>query len=122
MRRALTTQLIAGLKTLRLATVREGYGEQADLARKETLPYEAYLLELVNHECEMRAHNRVQRLLRESRLPLEKNLDTFDRTRLPAKVDGLVATLLEGDFLERSENVLAFGNPGSGKTVPVRVA
>ena len=116
MRRALTTQLIAGLKTLRLATVRECYGEQADLARKETLTYEAYLLELVNRECEMRAHNRVQRLLRESRLPLEKNLDTFDRTRLPTKVDGLVATLLEGDFLDRCENVLAFGNPGSGKT------
>ena len=24
--------------------------------------------------------------------------------------------LLEGDFLDRTENVLAFGNPGSGKT------
>ncbi len=113
MRRAQATQLRDGLRTLRLATIRECYREQADLARKETLPYEAYLLELVNHECETRAHNRVQRLLRESRLPLEKNLDTFDRTRLPAKVDGLVATLPEGDFLERSENVLAFGNPGS---------
>lgn len=110
------TQLRDGLKTLRLATVRECYREQADLARKETLTYEGYLLELVNRECETRAHNRIQRLLRESQLPLEKNLDTFDRTRLPAKVDGLVATLLEGDFLDRSENVLAFGNPGSGKT------
>lgn len=116
MKRAQTIQLIDGLKTLRLATVRECYGEQAGLARKETLTYEAYLLELVNRECEMRAHNRVQRLLRESRLPLEKNLDAFDRARLPTKVDGLVATLLEGDFLDRSENILAFGNPGSGKT------
>lgn len=25
-------------------------------------------------------------------------------------------TLLEGEFLDRRENVLAFGNPGSGKT------
>ena len=116
MKRAQTTQLIDGLKTLRLATIRECYGEQAGLARKETLTYEACLLELVNRECEMRAHNRVQHLLRESRLPLEKNLDTFDRTRLPRKVDGLIATLLEGDFLDRSENVMAFGNPGSGKT------
>lgn len=67
MRRAQATQLRDGLRTLRLATIRECYREQADLARKETLPYEAYLLELVNHECETRAHNRVQRLLRESR-------------------------------------------------------
>ena len=84
MRRAQATQLRDGLKTLRLATIRECYREQADLARKETLTYEGYLLELVNRERETRAHNRVQRLLRESRLPLEKNLDIFDRTRLPA--------------------------------------
>ncbi len=114
--RLMPRRMLDGLKTLRLATIREWYREQADLARKEALPYEGYLLELINRECETRAHNRIQRLLRESRLPLEKNLDTFDRTRLPTKVDGLVATLLQGDFLDRSENVLAFGNPGSGKT------
>jgi DNA replication protein DnaC len=27
-----------------------------------------------------------------------------------------LAALLEGSFLDRRENVLAFGNPGSGKT------
>ncbi len=119
MKRTHATQLRDGLKTLGLATIRECYREQADLARKEALPYEGYLLELINRECETRAHNRIQRLLRESRLPLEKNLDTFDRTRLPTKVDGLVATLLQGDFLDRSENVLAFGNrpaPDPGRT------
>lgn len=34
----------------------------------------------------MRRANRIARLLRESRLPLEKNLATFDRKRLPARV------------------------------------
>jgi len=33
-----------------------------------------------------------------------------------AKVKGLVDFLLEGSFIDRNENVLAFGNPGSGKT------
>ena len=28
----------------------------------------------------------------------------------------MTKTLLEGEFLDRRENVLAFGNPGSGKT------
>ena len=36
--------------------------------------------------------------------------------RLPPKVALVTKTLLEGEFLERRENVLAFGNPGSGKT------
>ena len=116
MTREQTTRLTEGLKTLRMATIRKSYREHADLARQEGLSYEAYLLELVERECETRSHNRIERLLRDSRLPLEKTLETFDRKRLPAKVNGLVSTLQEGDFLDRSENVLAFGNPGSGKT------
>jgi len=35
---------------------------------------------------------------------------------LPAKVRQQVTTLLDGTFLDRKENVLAFGNPGTGKT------
>ncbi len=58
----------------------------------------------------------MERLLRESRLPLEKSLASFELKRLPAKVVQQVRSLLEGDFVERQENVLAFGKPGSGKT------
>ncbi|MCP4911507.1 MAG: ATP-binding protein, partial [Oligoflexia bacterium] len=52
----------------------------------------------------------------ESRLPLEKTLDSFDMKRLPRKVAQVVNSLLDGSFLERKENILSFGNPGSGKT------
>jgi DNA replication protein DnaC len=54
--------------------------------------------------------------MRESKLPLEKSMAVFDRKRLPLKVNTLVDHLLEGSFVDRNENVLAFGNPGSGKT------
>ena len=62
MKRTHATQLRDGLKTLGLATIRECYREQADLARKEALPYEGYLLELINRECETRAHPRLRRV------------------------------------------------------------
>ena len=78
--------------------------------------YERYLLELVDHECDVRRHHRVARYLRESRLPLEKSVETLDLTRLPEKVVHQFRTLLEGSFVDRAENILAFGNPGSGKT------
>jgi len=55
-------------------------------------------------------------LLRQSQLPLEKSLESFNLKRLPSKVRYQVATLLEDTFLDRKENLLAFGNPGSGKT------
>lgn len=109
-------QLQRCLKELYLSTVQACYGEQAELARRETLSYEHYLLEVMQRECEARRHNRIARLLRESKLPLEKSLQSFDRKRLPRKVDAQLSVLLEGDFTRRRENILAFGNPGSGKT------
>ena len=67
-------------------------------------------------ECQLRRGHRIERLLRESRLPLGKDLKGLDLKRLPTKVVQQVRTLLDGSFVDRCENVLAFGNPGSGKT------
>jgi len=80
------------------------------------LSYERYLLDLLEHECESRRSNRVERLLRGSKLFMEKSMSTLDLKRLPPKAAQQVRLLLEGDFIGRSENVLIFGNPGSGKT------
>ncbi len=108
--------LRAGLKELRLPSMRDGYRDRADLARRESLSFERFLWELVETEVHTRRNNRIQRWLRESGLPLEKTMDTFDRGRLPVRIDHHVSVLLEGGFLDRKENVLAFGPPGSGKT------
>ncbi|MFO8239700.1 MAG: IS21-like element helper ATPase IstB [Dissulfuribacterales bacterium] len=110
------TELSQHLRKLHLPTFQAYYQSEADLARQESLTHEHYLLELAKRECEERAHKRTVRYLRESKLPLEKSMEVFDRKRLPVKVNSLVDHLLEGSFVDRNENVLAFGNPGSGKT------
>lgn len=104
------------LKELMLPTIRECYPEVARQATQETLSYEQFLLELLMRESEVRGQHRVQRRLSESRLPLEKNLAAFDLARLADKAKQQFAALRDGSFLDRRENVLAFGNPGSGKT------
>ena len=104
------------LRELHLPTIRQCYEEKARQAERETLGYEQYLLELAERECEQRRANRVARLLRASKLPLEKTIENFDLKRLPAQAARQVKALLDGGFLDRRENVLAFGNPGSGKT------
>ena len=71
---------------------------------------------MVQRECEERQENRTAKMLRESQLPLEKSLEAFDTRRLPAKAARQMRTLLDGGFLDRTENALVFGNPGSGKT------
>jgi DNA replication protein DnaC len=104
------------LKELHLPAMRASYQEVTRTAIAESLSYEAYLCELLTCECEVRRRNRIERLLRESRLPLEKTLESFDLSRFPRRLQQQVAALLDGGFLGRKENVLAFGNPGSGKT------
>lgn len=109
-------KLDAYLKELCLPTVRRCYGELARQATAETLSYEQYLEEVLAQESEHRARERYERRLRESRLPHEKTLASFDLHRLPAKARAQTAAILDGSFVDRRENVLAFGTPGGGKT------
>lgn len=109
-------QIIENLKQLHMPTIRRSYEEVAGQARAETWSYEQYLLELLNLECEIRRQNRISRNLHLSKLPPSKTFENFDKKRLPPKVANHLNVLINGSFLNRSENILAFGNPGSGKT------
>jgi DNA replication protein DnaC len=104
------------LRELHLPGIRGYYEDLVRLAIKESLSYEDFLLGLFERECEERTDKRITRFMRESKLPLEKSLENFDFKRLPSKVGHQVKALLKGEFLNHCENVLAFGNPGSGKT------
>lgn len=113
---SIDTRLVGLLKTLHLPGVRESYPDLTESAQRESLPYTNYLLALLEREYQERQQRKVERLLWESRLPMEKTLESFDMGLLPVDVRHRVNTLKEGAFLDRRENVLAFGNPGSGKT------
>jgi hypothetical protein len=60
------TALMENLKELHLPAMGECFEQTAQLAEKETLSYEQYLLELSERECESRRRNRIATLLRES--------------------------------------------------------
>jgi DNA replication protein DnaC len=109
-------QIVCNLKQLHMPTMRHSYEEVAEQARANAWSYEQYLLELLTLECERRHKNRISRNLYVSKLPPSKTFDNFDKKRLPAKVATHLNILTNGSFLKQSENILAFGNPGSGKT------
>lgn len=108
--------LVVYLKELGLPAMRASYEELARQARQEGQSYADYLLALAERECQQRRQKRVERLLRESRLPAAKSWAALDLGRFPPKVLQQARGLLEGSFLGRRENVLLFGPPGSGKT------
>ena len=110
--------LVSYLKELHLPTIRSCFEELARQAEQETLSYERYLLALVERELQVRRQHRLERQLRHSRLPMDKDLTSFDMKRLPAKLARQVKSLLDGSFVDRRENLLAFGTVGSGKPRP----
>lgn len=104
------------LKSFKLPTFAREYAAVGDTAAREGLTHPAYLLALARMEAHERADRRTLRLLEESRLPKEKSLASFDLSRLSPKARTSFNALKDGSFLDRAENVLAFGNPGTGKT------
>jgi len=104
------------LRSLCLTTMVKQYDELSQKGEKETWSYGQYLHNLCEVELAERSARRVQRRLKQSCLPDGKTLDTFDQRQLPAQVRRQVPRLLEGTFVDRAENVLAFGLPGRGKT------
>lgn len=104
------------LKKLRLPSVASCHGEVAVTAEKNGWSFGQYLSELATIEVNDRRVRRIEKNLKRSGLPREKTLESLDLKRLPAKVRRVVPTLCEGGFVDRAENVLAFGNPGTGKS------
>ena len=64
------------------------------------------LLEVLEAEADERQQRRTERLLKGSRLPPGKTLETLDRSRLPRGVAAKLDELATGDFAERAQNVL----------------
>lgn len=104
------------LRTLKLPSFTEHWESLASQAQREGWTFGQFLHHLAELEISERHRRRIERLLKDSKLPLEKTLGTLERTRLPAKVQTQLPALCEGAFVERAENILAFGLPGRGKT------
>ena len=112
----LNSTLESKLKSLNLTAMREVYQDLSEKIAREQLSHIDYLEELTRIELEHRHQQSVQQLQKAAKLPRNKLLLDFDITRVPSLHPGLLNSLSKGDFIDRSENVLIFGNPGTGKS------
>ena len=104
------------LRSFCLTTMAGQYEEVMECAEKEGWSHRAVLRHLCESEAVERAQKRTVRLLAESGLPETKTLSTLDEAMLPPKVRRQLPALIDGGFVDRAVNVLAFGLPGRGKT------
>ncbi len=99
-----------------LTTMAGRFEELIGLAEAQNWGYRKLLLQLCEAEAADRRERKRQRLLHESKLPSGKTLGNLDESKWPSKVRRQWPTLVEGGFIERADNLLAFGLPGRGKT------
>lgn len=111
------SKLLDQLKALRLPTFRENQQSLAEQAARDQWTHTRFLADLVEKECQARNQSRIIRLMRNANLLTGKTWDQFKWSRLPLQITQQFETLRSGDFLNRQDNVLIFGKPGSGKTM-----
>jgi DNA replication protein DnaC len=92
------------------------YDESLQRAEKENWGYRKFLKYLCENEFQARHGRKIKRLLSRSKLPEGKTLSSLDEKLLPEKCRRMLPTLLDGGFVERADNILAFGLPGGGKS------
>jgi len=104
------------LRSFRLPTMAGQYEEVMQRAEKEGWSHRQALRHLCESESVDRAQRRTARLLSGSGLPESKTLSSLDDSKLPLKIRQQMPALIEGGFVDRAVNLLAFGLPGRGKT------
>jgi DNA replication protein DnaC len=90
------------LKKLKLPTMLREYASMAALCQKDRTDFPTYLL--------------AERRVKDANFPVLKTIDTFDFKAQPSINEQLVRELMRGEYIDKRENVLLIGNPGTGKT------
>jgi len=90
----------------------------AAICQKDRTDFPTYLLRLVLVERELldREKRAAERRVKEANFPVLKTLDTFDFKAQPSINEQLVRELMRGEYIDKKQNVLLIGNPGTGKT------
>lgn len=105
------------LKELRLSAIAKEWGVMAQKAVSQEWEPELFLAELCELEANHRHESRLKRLLKESKLPVGKQLHQYKFN----EVEGVTSLQIKQkvnqiDWLRQGHNILLFGASGLGKT------
>jgi DNA replication protein DnaC len=104
------------LKRFFLHAAAKVYESALEKAQKEGWSHEVFVSHLLETEAQDRQQRRIVHLLKKSELLEGKTFDSLQKQMLSIKIQRQIPALLQGEFVKRAENVLAFGLPGRGKT------
>jgi DNA replication protein DnaC len=103
-------------KKLHLPEIRKNYKTLATEAEKDNLPYQEYILQLLEKENDRRKDNRKLNLIRRAGFSTKKYLEDLQVEFMPNDGKRKLKALKTLDFIREGQNVILAGNPGTGKT------
>jgi DNA replication protein DnaC len=104
------------LKALKLPTVTAECEKVARQCAAENVDHLGFLLRLCELELLERERRAAARRLKAARFPAPKALESFDFAAAPSVNKVMILELMRCEFVDRRENVLLVGGPGTGKT------
>ena len=104
------------LSGLGLDTMAAGLDRYARAVAAGETDFCTALLEMADAETAQRERTLVARKIRSAGFPYEKTLEDFDWSFQPSVPRAVVEDLATLGFVERAENVVLVGGPGTGKT------
>ena len=109
-------ELKGRLKSLCLSTMAAIYEDEARKAGKLKLSYSDYLAKLVEEEYLARTDRSIAARIAKAKFPFMRTIEEFDFPFQPTLSPQYIKELGTLSFLEKAENVLFLGPPGTGKT------
>lgn len=108
-------QILLYSKSLRFPTLKH-YEQILRLSQEQQDTYEEFLLKILEAESNNRQANQQRKRIKSAKFPYGKSLDEFDVSRLEHIPPNLIWELSACDYIDKKQNIIMVGNPGTGKT------
>jgi DNA replication protein DnaC len=109
-------KIILYSKEIHFPAVRRYLTEDLGEARAKNLSYEEFLCEILQKEYDMRVENGKLARIRIAGFPAKKSLEDLKTEDLTVDCRNKLKTLASLDFVKNGQNIILYGNPGTGKT------
>jgi DNA replication protein DnaC len=101
---------------LKLPYTKNYHQELIDEATHTNMTYEEFLTELLIREHELRRNNSIKTRIKQAKFPYLRYLEDFDRNKYSRDFWSKFDDLEKLKFIDKKENIILIGTPGSGKT------
>lgn len=102
--------------TLKLPYLRNNIEELINEANHTKINYREFLEMFLERELLLRRENSIKSRLRYARFPYKKYLEDFDTSKYDPEIRTKFEELCTLNFIDKKENIILIGSPGSGKT------